>query len=296
MRSHAAVVAALSAVALAIGAGAWLVFSGWRAPANREYQVHGQVLGVDPARGEILVDHEDIPGFMPAMVMPYKVNDAALLDGKTPGDLITATLVVEEVNAYLSAITKTGHGPIKNAGGGPAITDSDILGPGDTVPGTPLVDEAGRPRPLTSWHGHRVALTFMYTRCPLPEFCPLMDRHFRTLQDEIRKSDDLADVRLVSITLDPEFDTPQVLRQHAKSAGSDPAIWTLLTGNTEDVLAVARRFGILTEPGETEGIVVHNLRTAVIDSEGRVVTIHSGNMWTPAELVGELKKTPASTH
>ena len=265
-----------------------------RAPEPRRYEVRGQVLGVDAERREILVDHEDIPGFMPAMTMPYKVNDTALLEGKKPGDLIEATLVVEEVNAYLSAITTTGHAPIKNPGAGPAITDADILDSGEQVPDTPLVDQTGKVRPLTSWGGHRVAVTFIYTRCPLPDFCPLMDKHFGAIQQEIRKNPALADVRLVSITLDPEFDTPAVLHKHAAAVGADPAVWSMLTGTREDVLAVAKRFGILTEPGEAAGVVVHNLRTAVIDAQGRVVVMHSGNMWTPTDLVADIEKTPAS--
>ena len=282
-------------IALVVAAFALCAACSRAAPEAREFEVRGQILSVDPARSEVLVDHEDIPGFMPAMVMPYKVSDAALLDGKQPGDLITATLVVEEVDAYLSSMTTTGHAPVKNRDGGPAITDSDLLKEGDTVPDTPLVNETGRATTLSDLRGHRVALTFIYTRCPLPDFCPLMDKHFATLQQRIRSSKDLADVRLVSITLDPEFDTPAVLQKHAKAVGADPAAWTFLTGDRAQVLALAKQFGILTEPGESAEVVVHNLRTAVLDADGRVVTVHSGNMWTPADLVADLQKAPAPT-
>lgn len=264
-----------------------------RAPEARQFELRGQILSVDAARGEVLVDHDDIPNFMPAMVMPYKVSDAALLEGKQPGDLITATLVVEEVDAYLSAMTTTGRAPIRNPGAGPAITDADLLKTGDSVPETMLTDETGAAMSLSSLTGHRVALTFIYTRCPLPDFCPLMDRHFAQIQQEIRRSPDLADVRLVSITLDPEFDTAPVLRKHAQAVGAAPGTWTFLTGSRSDVLALAKRFGIVTEPGESAAVVVHNLRTAVIDAEGRVAAVHSGNMWTPAELVADLKTLPA---
>ncbi len=264
-----------------------------RPPEAREFEVRGQILSVDAVRREVLVDHEDIPGFMPAMVMTYKVSDAALLEGKLPGDLITATLVVEEVDGYLSSMTTTGHAPIRNPGAGPAITDTDLLKTGDAVPDTALIDDTGAARPLSSLRGHRVALTFIYTRCPIPDFCPLMDRHFARIQQEIRSSADLADVHLVSITLDPDFDTAPVLRAHAQAIGAAPATWTFLTGDRDDVLALAKRFGIITEPGESVAVVVHNLRTAVIDAEGRVAAVHSGNMWTPAELVADIRKIPA---
>ena len=127
---------------------------------------------------------------MPAMTMPYKVQDPALLQGKQPGDLVTATLVVEEVNAYLSTLTTTGRAPLDTPPAGPAITDSDLLKEGDAVPDHALVDQAGTPRTIGSLRGHRVALTFIYTRCPLPDFCPLMDRQFKE-----RAADDQQDAR-----------------------------------------------------------------------------------------------------
>jgi protein SCO1 len=264
-----------------------------RAPEPRRYELRGQIVGIDRNRREVVVDHEDIQGFMPAMTMPYKVNDPALLEGKAPGDLISATLVVEDVQAYLSTMTTTGRAPLKSGAAGPEITAADLLKEGDVVPEAALTDQTGAPRPPSSLRGHRVALTFIYTRCPVPDFCPLMDKHFAAIQRDVRMSSDLADVRLVSVSLDPEFDTPAVLARHAKTVGADPRLWYFATGARDEVLGFARRFGITTEPGQTEGIVVHNLRTAVIDPQGRLVSVQSGNMWTPAELVADLKKAPA---
>lgn len=264
-----------------------------RAPEPKRYEVRGQILGVDPQRQEVLVDHEDIVGFMPAMTMPYKVQDRTLLEGKKPGDLFTATLVVEEVNAYLSTLTTTGHAPLETPPAGPLLTDADLLKDGDVVPDHALVDQGGTPRPLGSLRGHRVALTFMYTRCPLPDFCPLMDKQFAEVQQAIRQSPELADVRLVSVTLDPVFDTPAVLERHAKALGADTRRWHFVTGDRDEVLAFAKRFGVITEPGEPSGTVVHNLRTAVIDPQGRLVKAYSGNMWSPAELVADLEAAPA---
>jgi protein SCO1/2 len=265
-------------------------------PEPRQYELRGQILGVDQDRREVLVSHEDIKGFMPAMTMPYKVNDPALLDGKKPGDLFTATLVVEEVNAYLSTLTTTGHAPIETPAAGPAITDADLLKDGDLVPDHALIDQSGTARPLGSLRGHRVALTFVYTRCPLPDFCPLMDKQFSAVQQAIRTSPELRDVRLMSVTLDPDFDTPAVLTKHAATVGADPRFWHFVTGERDEVLAFAKRFGVVTEAGEASTPVVHNLRTAVIDADGRLVTVHSGSMWTPAELVADLEKAPAPAH
>jgi protein SCO1/2 len=142
---------------------------------------------------------------------------------------------------------------------------------------------------MGSLRGHRVALTFTYTRCPMPDFCPLMDKQFAQLQAEVSKTPELADVRLVSATLDPEFDTPAVLAQHAKALGADSRRWHFVTGDRDEVLAFAKRFGVVTEPGEPGTPVVHNLRTAVIDAQGRLVKAYSGSAWSPAELVADLR-------
>jgi protein SCO1/2 len=264
-----------------------------RTPPAKQYQLKGQILDVKPDTNEVLVRHEDIPGFMPAMTMPYKVQDGALLAGKTPGDLITATLVVGETEAHLSRIDKTGHAPVDNAGA-PPLTASQMLQPGDTVPDTALVDESNSARPLSSYKGHRVALTFMYTRCPLPDFCPLMDRNFAAVQSEIRKTPALSDVRLVSVSFDPANDTPAVLKTHATDVNADSAIWHFVTARPEDIKGFTARFGVTAEPSdESPTVLTHNLSTAVIDADGKLVKIRPGNMWTPAELIADLMAVPS---
>lgn len=267
-----------------------------RTPPAKEYQLKGQILDVKADTKEVLVRHEDIPGFMPAMTMPYKVEDGTLLSGKEPGDLITATLVVGETEAHLSKIDKTGHAPIENTGG-PELTASQILKPGDAVPDTKLIDESNMARPLTSYRGHRIALTFMYTRCPQPDFCPLMDRNFAALQNEIRKTPDLRDVRLVSVSFDPANDTPAVLKTHAGDLKADPAVWHFVTAAPADIKDFTTKFGVTAEPSdESPAVLTHNLSTAIIDADGKLVKIRPGNMWTPADLIADLKTAPAPAH
>jgi protein SCO1/2 len=267
-----------------------------RTEPTKEYQLTGQILDIKPERSEVLVKHEDIKGFMPAMTMPYKVQDATMLAGKEPGDLITATLVVGETEAHLSKIDKTGHAPIDNTGG-PEITESDILKPGEPVPDTTLVDENNAARPLHSYAGHRVALTFMYTRCPQPDFCPLMDRNFAAIQAEIKKTPGLGDVRLVSVSFDPANDTPAVLKTHAQDLKADPAVWHFLTASPDDIKGFSAKFGVTAVPStESSAVLIHNLSTAVIDADGKLVNIRPGNMWTPADLIADLKAAPAPAH
>jgi protein SCO1/2 len=134
----------------------------------------------------------------------------------------------------------------------------------------------------------------MYTNCPQPDFCPLMDRNFVAVQNEIRQTPALADVRLVSVSFDPAHDTPAVLKTHAKGLQADPAIWHFVTTSTDDSKGFAAKFGVIAEPGnESPAILTHNLSTAVIDPDGRLVTIRPGNMWTPADLIADLKAAPA---
>jgi protein SCO1 len=269
-----------------------------RAPEPRHYELKGQVLGVKPDEREVLIKHEDIQGFMPGMTMPFRVHDATLLSGIAPGDLVTATLVLAGADAHLSVVTKTGHAALDvPAPPETASSGFELLKTGDTVPDQLLIDQNGKPRPLSTLRGHRLALTFVYTRCPMPDFCPLMDRHFQAVQREIKKTPALADVRLVSVSFDPQFDTPPVMKAHAERLQADPLIWTFVTGEREEVTRFAARFGVSVERAQQNPIdITHNLRTAIIDAEGRLVKMHTGNSWTPADLLADLKTTPAPTN
>ena len=259
------------------------------APAPRTFDLKGQILAIDQARQEITVSHADIPGFMPAMTMPYKVRDANLLKGRTPGELIGATLVVEESDAYLQSIRHEGVAALPDER--PAARAMDLLGVGEAVRDGELVDPSGARRSLGDWRGQVLAVTFVYTRCPLPNFCPLIDRHFAAVQEQVRSSSDLQGrVHLVSVTLDPDYDTPAVLLRHAGRLKADPAVWSLLTGSREQIETFASQFGVsVVRENAQRPELIHNLRTAVIDGNGRLVTMLSGGEWEPAALIAEIR-------
>jgi protein SCO1/2 len=262
--------------------------------AARTYELQGQILAVRPERNEVVIKHEDIKGFMPGMTMPFTVKDPALLNGKERGDLVTATLAVEETQAYLTTLNRTGHQEVTDP---PPLPPPNVLSAGQTVKDAPLVDQDNRPRAFSSFKGHRLAVTFIYTRCPIPDFCPLMDKHFAAVQKTIAATLSLADVRLLTVTLDPAFDRPAILKAYARRREAVPDIWTFLTGEPADVNAFASQFGLYVEHNPQNAIdITHNLRTAVIDPEGRLVTVHNGNSWTPDELVADLSAAPAPTH
>jgi protein SCO1 len=262
----------------------------------RTYELQGQILAVRPERNEVVIKHQDIKGFMPGMTMPFTVKDAGLLTGKQRGDLVTATLVVGETQAYLTSLTTTGHQDVSDPAP-PPPPPADILTTGQAVKDAPLVDQDNTPRAFSTFKGHRLAVTFIYTRCPIPNFCPLMDKNFAAVQKVIASTPALADVRLLTVTLDPEFDRPVILKAYARRREADPAIWTFLTGEPVEVNRFASQFGLYVEHNPQDAIdITHNLRTAVVDPEGRLVTVHNGNSWTPAELVADLSAAPAPTH
>ena len=268
---------------------------GRQEPPPREYQLTGQIIAVKPESSEVLVAHDDIVGFMPAMTMPYKVQDAALLEGKAPGDLFTATLVVKETEAYLSALTRTGSAPLETPATVPEVTAFDMVKPGEPVPDVRLVDQDGAPLQLASYQGRRVVLTFIYTRCPDAEFCPLLNQQFAALQKIVKSTPALSDVRLLSISFDPEFDTPQVLKAHAAAQNADAAIWTFATGDQPVIADFAAKFGV-TVSSNGSPILIHNLGTAVIDRQGRLAALHSNNQWSPADIVADLDTAAAAVN
>jgi protein SCO1/2 len=255
----------------------------------RQYELRGQVLAVDRARQELTIKHEDIRGFMPGMTMPFKVKDPRLLDGREPGDLVQATLVVQDANGYLSSVARTGHATLTEA---PAAPRVELLEPGQAVPDVELIDEAGLPHRLSDWRGRVVAVTFMYTRCPLPDFCPRMDQHFKTVQSEVLADAGMRDrYALLSVSFDPAFDTPPVLAAHARQVGADPRLWRFVTGDRDRVVAFASRLGAsIIRDGSDAASVTHNLRTAVIASDGTLLTVLHGNEWTAAELMRALRQ------
>src|SRR5258707_8762287 len=259
---------------------------------ERTFTLQGQVLSLEPARKLLTVKHEEIKGFMPAMTMPYEVRDGKLLDGLAPGDLINATLVVVSNGAYLSAIRKVGQAPLEKppaeAPNPSAKSGFELLKPGEPVPDSAFVDQSGQKRRFSGFKGSPVVMTFIYTKCPLPTFCPLMDRHFAALQKTLKTDPALKNVHLVTVSFDPAVDTPAVLKAHAKTLDADLNRWTFLTGDRDAVDQFAARFGVsvaraMNDPRD----ITHNLRTVIIDADGKLVKVYTGNDWSPEQILAE---------
>jgi protein SCO1/2 len=266
-----------------------------RAPDRREFTLQGQVLSIEPSKKYITVKHEEIKGFMPAMTMPYEVRDEKILEGLKPGDLVKATLVVISNGAYLSLILKVGEAPLEkppaDAAAPAASSGFELLKPGEAVPDAPFVDQDGRKRHFGEFKGSRVALTFIYTKCPLPTFCPLMDRHFAAIQKTMKADATLDGAHLVTVSFDPATDTPPVLMRHAKTLDADLARWTFLTGDRDEIDRFGARFGVSVSRALNDARdITHNLRTAIINADGTLAKVYIGNDWTPDQVIADLRK------
>ena len=261
--------------------------------APRQYELEGQILAIRPEQNEVLIKHGDIKDFMPGMTMPFKVRDPALLVGRLPGDLVKASLRVAETDAWLASLEKTGAAPLTDTATIPAASFVTPLKPGDLAPDTALVDQTGGSFSLADWSGSAAAVTFIYVRCPLPQFCPLLDRRFAEVQRLITEDAALRErAQLLSVSFDPDVDTPPRLEAHARTLRADPAIWRFATAPREVVDRFAATFGVnvIREPDST---ITHNMRTVVIGPDRRVVSVYEGSDWTPADITSDMQRVLA---
>jgi protein SCO1/2 len=263
------------------------------APAARQFELEGQILDVRHASHEVLIKHGDIQGFMPGMTMPFKVKDARLLDDKAAGDLVRASLVVAEGDAWIATLEKTGSAAVVEPVSIPASAFVTPAKPGDVAPDASLSDHMGESLTLAGWRGSAIAVTFIYVRCPLAQFCPLLDRRFAQVQASIRSDPRLAGrARLLSISFDPDSDTEARLRAHAARLDVDPAIWRFATAPRAIVDRLAAQYGV-SVVREKDGTITHNMRTAVIGTDGRIVSIHESSDWTADRIVTDMRRALA---
>ena len=258
--------------------------------AQKEYTVKGMVVRVDAAKGSFVVSHEKIVGLMDSMIMPFDVRDPTELQGVVPGAVIEFTLTVGSSSAYASKIVVRRYQSVekdpktaqrlavmkKMAG-----LSTARLEVGQTVPDFTLIDQARQRVSFSSLAGKVVALNFIYTRCALPQFCLRVSNNFGVLQKRFQK--ELGrDLVLLTVTFDPERDTPDVLSAYASQWKADAKTWHFLTGAAADVRRVCAMFGVESFPDE--GLLNHSLRTVVIDRTGTITASVEGNQYTPEQL------------
>ena len=258
------------------------------AEKTREFTVRGVVREARPAKSQLVVKHEEIPDYMDAMTMPFQVRDPKILESVKPGDDITFQLHVTDKDHWIDGLKIVAAGSGGKEAPRPKATDITPFKAGDPLPSLTFTDERGQPLKLDDYRGKALAVTFIYTRCPLPNFCPLLSEKFRTVQETL-----LADPaapknwQLLSVSIDPEHDTAEVLQRYAKAQQANAAQWKFATGDLRDITVLGLRSGLEFWEGGSE--ITHNLRTVVFDAQGRMKKVFSENTWTAKELADELR-------
>jgi protein SCO1 len=261
------------------------------ASGGKRYHLTGKVLSVAKEEGSANVDADAIPGFMSAMAMPYPIPDEKALAGLSPGDEISADVVVTGDGKYhLENVVVTRKGDGVSQAAAPAANLHEPQ-PGEKVPDFTLVNQDGKTIHLDSFKGKVTLITFIYTQCPFADYCPLVSKNFAQIYKAMRAKPELyAGVRLLSISFDPAHDTPAVLRKYgatfdATTGGNPFSRWEFATASPKDLEKIAQFFGVFYDTSQK--VVVHSLSTSVISPQGMIYKWYSGNEWKPSDLLDD---------
>ena len=267
--------------------------------AAQKYDVRGLVLKVDPSRKSMVVSCESIPGYMEAMAMPFTVRESKMLEGLQPGTAVEFTLVVDEDSSYADNVrarafesleldpTQARRMRLLEKIVAPSSSLSGALAVGQPVPDFTLTDQNRRHVRLSQFAGKVVAVTFIYTRCPFPNYCFRLSNNFGQLQKRFK--DQMGrDLVLLSIVIDPANDSPEALTNYARIWKADSDGWHFLAGPLPEIQQLCRKFDMNFYPDEA--LLVHSFHTAVIDRQNRLAANLEGNEFT-AQQLGDLVET-----
>ena len=297
------VVAGLTALVLAVaslscGQDTKTVAKGSTQPAATTnphvYQVKGVIREVLPAKKKVKIAHEDIPGYMEAMTMMLDVRDARELAGLQPGDNVTFRMLVTDDDGWIDQLKKL-DGPRTPLPSEPVnfrrVREVEPLAVGDKLPDYTFTNSLGRVVRLSEFRGSALALTFIFTRCPFPTFCPRLSTGFSDAQAALKaQANGPTNWHLLSITIDPEYDTLERLKGYAGRYKADPARWNFLTGDLTDITAIGEQFGLQFWRANPNEPINHNVRTVVVDANGRIQWVTPENDWKAATLVEQMVK------
>jgi protein SCO1/2 len=258
-------------------------------PGEKRYHLQGKVVQIDKAQQHLVIDHGDIPGFMAAMTMPYPVADAKTLDSVSVGDQVTADVVVTDSKVQLENVVV-----VKKADAAkPAPSSQAQPGDGATVPNFALVNQDGKRIQLAQYAGKTILMTFIYTRCPLPDYCPLVTHNFAQIEKQLAQTPELyGKTHLLSISFDSKYDTPAVLRNYAHAFGADKGNkkfthWEFATVPASELPQVTSFLGIFLN--EQDGQITHSMCTVVVSPDGKLYKQYNDNDWKPTEMMAALE-------
>ncbi len=259
--------------------------------AVKQYAMKGIIVGTDPAHGEVTVDTEAIPGFMDAMTMPYKVKDVNVLQDLHPGDHMNGVLLVGGESTFLDQIVITAQAQPDYK---PQV-QFHVPAPGDTVPDFRLTNQSGRQISFRQFRGKALLVTFIYTRCPLSDYCPRMSRNFAAIDKSLQSDPAIyRKTHLLSISFDPAYDSPAVLRSYGEAYTGNYTKekfehWDFAAPSKTDLPKLLEFFDVGATPGENHTFT-HSLSTAVIAPDGKVAQWYPTNDWKPEDVLNALKR------
>ncbi len=267
----------------------------------RTFQARGVIKEIPQTRNQIRIAHEPIPNYMPAMTMPFSVKDQTELANLQVGDAVSFTLHIAKTESWIDQIQTIQNNPNSaQPNPVPAFRPAREVQPlqiGDTLPNYPFVNQENQPVQLRDFKGNFLIFTFIFTRCPIPEFCPRMSQHFKTASESLQNDPQaLTNFHFLTISFDPAFDTPKILKNYAQTLSANPQKWSFLTGKIADIDALTEQFGLhFTRSQQLINSWEHNLRTILVDPQGTIRQIYIGNTWTPQTLLADIKAAAQNT-
>jgi len=253
---------------------------------ERVFEAKGVVREIAPDRRKAVIRHEEIPGYMPRMTMELIVRDPRELEKIASGDLITFRLHATADTHWIDVLRRIGRGATEPAVFQGLFIPQDVpeMGPGDLLPDQEFLSETGQPMRLTDFRGRALALTFFFTRCPLPDYCPRMNKNFGQAREILLKNTQApTNWQFLCVSFDAEFDRPAILKGYARVfRGENPDRWLFAAATSEVLASIAPRLDL--KVGRDGGSFSHNLRTVVLDAQGRIRHQFDGNEWTPEQL------------
>lgn len=253
------------------------------------YPLRGEVIKTMPREQSIMIAHEEIPNFMKAMIMPFKVKDTTFLSMVQPGDSVLATLAVSQTESWLSTISVIGKGTAPESQTGNETLLKKLFKQGEPIPDFEFTNQDNKKVHLADFKGKIIVLTFVYTRCPLPDFCIRMTDNFTKIQQSLKKDAALdGKWHLLTISFDPDFDKPSILKNYGKTYGADFSDWDFLTTDKKTLEEIGDGFD-LTYERDQGGLFAHTLRTALIDKKGDLISVLRGNDWVAADVANRIR-------
>jgi protein SCO1/2 len=261
-------------------------------PALHIYEVRGIVRGINAERKLLIVEHEDVPGFMPSMMMPFDYRSPQEIASLKTGDAIQFLLNVTDTQSWLEGVKKIDAANVKLPSVVKPPTPTvkvERLKEGDPLPEFELTDERSQPITRATFAGKPLFITFIFTRCPIPNFCPLMSRNFASIRSELAENPGPGSegVQFLSISFDPEFDTPERLAHYAANFKSDHQGWRFASGTPAEIARLTKAFSVYVQP--EAGTISHGLCTALVGADGAIRRIWRGNSWEPSEAVAAVR-------